>query len=543
MSSGAEIAGSSKQLDYRSLVETTAARDSAMKTMKMVADTMEVCLLIVDDPQLLKYSASANRPVLAPLIKNRVATSYDRPADDSWQPFHEGLVNGLPQNFRDLFQAVMQLPKGQQNRNVVLLNGTLTNEAKLLSFLSKSALPVEPGSLADIRASENSALPYIALKGFIADSETLFNQTQLFLSAVGPNNPHFDTISGYVGAFSPLMDDLKYAFEQLGEPATEKYGRYLMSDVGNKLDSLANSFDRLYGGNELLLLGTSLHAAALQAKALSLEQPGAAPLLISLSLANQGIRSSESDLGILGNGLSAITDAFTSGAGLISKGTLSSSGSTALLSELATTAFTATLILGSLNYNSTATANQKQNEEIKDEVRAEEVKSENNFAYNLQLDILNHSRALAALSSTLVNAAEIKGAAKEGTQSLLNTTLLLLLLSPSISGTSLTSTEPLVKSQSSSIGSGIKEASSLLKSEDVPDFKVYLMQASIALEQGNSEAFLGALNSSIELSGTNTENLIADNKEINNVSQTLQNGVNTGTTNPTDFTTGVQVAA
>lgn len=558
MSSGAEIAGSSKYMDYRELVETTATKDNAMKTMKMVADTLEICMLVFDDPQLLKYSASANRPVLAPLISTRVATSYEQPLDESWQSFHGDLVNLMPPEFRDLFQAMMLLPKNQQNRDFVILNDTLQTEAKLLALLSKAALPVIPDSLADIRATQNTLLPYIALKGFLADTETIFSQINLFLASVGPNDSNFDSLSGYIGAFSPLVDDLKFAFEQLNESSTEKYGRFLMSEAGNKLDTLANNFDRLYGGNELLLLGDTLHVAATQAKALSLAQAGSAPLLLALSIANMGIKRDGSDLGFFGPGLSAVTDAFTSGVALIN-GNISS-GSAALLNELATTAFTAMLILGSLNYNSPAAAKERQKDiEAEKEAVAErrsdaspEMRSERNFAYTLLLDLLTHSKMLSTLSAVLVNASDVKEAAKENTQTLLTPMLLVFLLSASISGINLSSAEPLIKSQSGAMQESLKATLSLLSNglasgtltgESAANFNVYLLQASIALDQGNSEAFLSALNASLELIGTNTDHLIADRKELNQVSQTLQNGVSTSASDQAGYSTGVHVAA
>ncbi|MBA3602610.1 MAG: hypothetical protein H0W50_02995 [Parachlamydiaceae bacterium] len=544
MTSGAGIAGSSGQQDYRELVETTATKENAMKSLKMVADTLEICLLVFDDPQLLKYSSSSNRPVLSPLISTRVATNSEQPVDDSWKSSFGNLVNLMPQDFRELFQAVMQMPKAQQNRDFVKLNDSMQTEAHLLAFLAKAALPIESGSLADIRATENTLLPYIALKNFLSDSVVFFSQVQLFLEAVGPNYSNFDAISGYVSAFAPLVDDLRFGFEQLSDTATEKYGRYLLSDVGNKLDSLAESFDRLYGGNELLFLGNSLHAAALQAKALSLEQAGAAPLLISLTLANLGMESAKSDLGFFGKGLTALNDAFTSGVELVSLGKISS-GSAALLNELATTAFTGMLIFGSLNYSSIA-ANDRQRE------ASPEIRSENNFAYGLLLDMLTDSKGLSTLSSVLVNASGIEGSAKDSTQALLTPMLLFFLLSASVSGTDLTSTEPLVKSQSAAIEGGVQKTSTLLSNalssgslagEDAANFNVYLTQASIALEQGNIGAFLGALNSSLELTGTTTDHLIADRKELNNVSQTLQNGVNTSASDQASYSTGVHVAA
>jgi hypothetical protein len=130
--------------------------------------------------------------------------------------------------------------------------------------------------------------------------------------------------------------------------------------------------------------------------------------------------------------------------------------------------------------------------------------------------------------------------------------MLFFLLSASISGTDLTSTEPLINSQSSAIEGGVQETSTFvsnaltngsLSGEDAANFNVYLTQATIALEQGNIGAFLGALNSCLELTEITTDDLIADRKELNNVSQTLQNGVSTSASDQASYSTGVHVAA
>ncbi|MGZ3633499.1 MAG: hypothetical protein ACXWM7_04225 [Parachlamydiaceae bacterium] len=528
--------GSPTQLSVREL-EATASVDVAKAAMRIMADTLEVSLLVVDQ-DVRKYQSSASRPVIAPLIKTRVATDYEQPRDESWRSLRNEMLNFMPKEFRQLFEAMLLLPKDQQNKDFILLDNTLQTAAKLLSWLAAASAPINADSPAALAAKANLLLPYIALNTSIRDSLLLFEHALSHLELVGPNDPNFDAISGYIGAFTPLVDELKVAMEQLQGPSTELLARSVLASIASKISVLADNYDRLYSGNELRLLGHTLHSIATATEALSLSQPGSAALLLTFSQALYAVKSDESALGILGNSYSTVIDAFKSGINQLTEGRLQGSNLN-LYSHFATTLFVMISVLGTLNYEFISPANPSTPESVSDK----------NFGHGLLLDILTHSNTLSALSSLIGNASDIQGKDLKSTTSLLTTMSLLFLISASVKGHDLSSTEPLLKSQGEALKDGIATACSLvsggllaetLSGETVEHLNVYLKQASIALEQEDEEGFLAALDSSIELIGTSSATAAKDLNELNTTAHSLQSGL---TTKGDDTHTGVHFAA
>jgi hypothetical protein len=518
-------------------IEATASVDVAKAAMHIVKDSLQVSLLVVDH-DVRKYQSSANRPVIAPLIQTRVATDYEKPTDESWRSLRDEMLNLMPKEFRQLFEAMLLLPKDQQNKDFVLLDNTLQTAAKLLSWLPATLVPITADNPAALAAEANLLLPYIALNTSIRDSLFLFEHALSYLELVGPNDPNFDPISGYIADFTPLVDELKVATEQLQDPSTELLARSALASIAAKIGVLADNYDRLYSGNELRLLGHTLHSIATAAETLSLSQRGSAALLLTFSQALYAVRSDESALGVLGSSYSTIIDAFKSGIDQLTEGRLQGS-SLNLYSHLATTLFVMISVLGTLNYESISPAKPSTPESVSDK----------NFGHGLLLDILTHSNTLATLSSLMANASDIQGKDLAPTTSLLTTMSLLFLISASVKGHDLSSTEPLLKSQGEALKDGIATASALvsgrllagtLSGDTVEHLNVYLKQASIALEQENEEGFLAALDSSLELIGTNSTASAKDLNELNTTAHSLQNGL---MTQGDDTHTGVHFAA
>lgn len=539
-SGGTGAAGAPQQPSILEL-ETTAATEVAKLTMKIVSDTSEVCFFLLD-PNVRKYQSSANRPVLAPLIEVRVATNSDFGVSESWRTSYTNLLNLMPKEFRALFEQIMLLPKNEQPKDFQLLNSSLQTAAKLMEWLSAASVPITAESFEANRMGENIARPYIALHCLIKDSEIFFGGIQSYLASVGPNDPNFDRLSGYTGALTPLFDDLKAAAEMLQDPSTEKEARTLLSSTAAKLSALEGQFDRLYGGDQLLMLGQTIHAAKTTAQALSMEQPGSAALVITLSLVTSGNKPSESSLGVLGNNLSTISEALTSGIQQAT-GSKLSSGSAALLNNLSTVAFATLLLLGDLHYDALS-ASQKGT--------GAKVASDTNFSYGLLLNMLVDSKALSSISNSILQASEIKGSASSATATLLATGMLLSLIFASVSGQNLSSSEQLFKGQNPAFKEAIDAANQLvsdgllagtLSGENAEHLQVYLQQAAIALEQEDTEGFMSALNSSLELTGATTDGFVDDLKDSKTIAQNFQQGVADSASALANNCTGIHVAA
>lgn len=539
-SGGTGAAGAPQQPSILEL-ETTASTEVAKITMKIVSDTSEVCFFLLD-PNVRKYQSAANRPVLAPLIEVRVATNLDYGVSDGWRTSYNNLLNLMPKDFRELFEQMMLLPKNEQPKDFQLLNMSLQTAARLMEWLEAGSAPITAESFEAARMDENVARPYIALHALVRDSSPFFEGIQSYLASVGPNDPSYDVLSGYLGALTPLFDDLRAAAEKLQDPSTEKEARALLSNTAAKLGTLEGQFDRLYGGDQLLILGQTIHNAKITAQALSMEQPGSAALLITLSLVTSGIKPNESSLGVLGNNLSAISEALTSGIQQATGNKLSS-GSAALLNNLSTVAFTTLLLLGNLHYDALS-AGQKgsQTKSV----------SNANFSYGLLLNILVDSKALSSISNSILQASEIKGSAAPATATLLATGMLLSLIFASVSGSNLSSSEPLLRGQNTALKEAIDAADQLvseglnagtLSGENAEHLHVYLQQAAIALEQEDTEGFMTAMNSSLELTGATTDGFVDDLKDSKTIAQNFQNGVSDSASAIANNCTGIHVAA
>jgi hypothetical protein len=307
---------------------------------------------------------------------------------------------------------------------------------------------------------------------------------------------------------------------------------------------LADNFDRLYGGNELLIFGSILHSTALTAEALSLSQPGSASLLIALSLATTGLLNSESSLGLIGDGFSKVINAF-SDAIILTAGEKNPAGTSALISQFATAILTTLFLAASLAHDHAEVSSQTSKDPTP------EIVSERNFGYSLLVTLLTNSKILSNVSKTLLQAADVKQNVLTHTTALFATMLCLSLVFASASGLNLTTTGALIKSQESSLMEGLKVASDLinngllsgeLSGEKTENLNVYLKQASIALEQENGEGFFDALISIVETTGTTSSELVSNLKELKALAVNYQNGLSVSADEMVT-NTGIHVAA
>ncbi|MBA3237904.1 MAG: hypothetical protein H0T62_06080 [Parachlamydiaceae bacterium] len=528
-------------------MQSTASAEVAKAGMKVAIDTLEagISFIVLDrDNKSGSPPANPNRPVLAPLINVRMAGSSASQTDESWHSALNDLLNLMPKDFRELFTAMLLLPKDQQNPDFLLLSNSLQTFAMLMTLFDTSGRQIDPESLAGIRAEANLLLPYLALASSAQDGKVLVDQLQSFLEVVGPNNSNFDALAGYGASFSSLMEEINTAIGMLQNPSTEKAARIILSNTADKLNGLADNFDRLYGGNELLLFGSILQSTALTAEALSLSQPGSASLLFALSLATTGILSSESSLGLVGDGFSKIIDSF-SDAMILAAGEKNPAGTSALISQFATALLTTLFLTASLAHDHAEVSKQTSTDPTP------EIVSERNFGYSLLATLLTNSKILSNVSKTLMQAADVKENVLSDTTALFATMLCLSLIFASASGSGLTTTGALIKSQESSLLEGIKVASNLITNrletgeiadEKTANLNVYLKQASIALEQGNGEGFFDALSSMIETTGTTNSELVGNLKGLKALAVNFQNGLSVSA-DELNSNTGIHVAA
>lgn len=528
--------GTPTQLSVHEL-EATASTEIAKAAMKIVSDTSEVCFFLLD-PNVRKYQTSANRPVLAPLVNIRVSTPQDQPNTGALDALYAGLVDLLPSDFRQLFQEMQLLPKSQQVKEFIILDQNLRAAAWLLSWLLESALPIAEGSIISSRVSANILAPYLALTAVVQESEQFLSGMQSFLEAIGPNDPNFDPIASYLGAYAPLADDLKTALKWIQEPSSEKNGRALLQETSDKLAALGEQFDRLYSGGDLLMIGYTLHSSKTAARALSFEQPGSAALYLALSIASSGIRKDQSSLGFLGAHISAVYEQLTHGLTQISGSP--SAAKNELFSHLTTLVLVATAMAGSLQYEATLPGKDA----------SAPVLADRNFSYGLMTQMLVGSGFLSAISGILLQASEIKGEAAAVIKPVLTAALLLSLISASSKGQDLAASGPLLgvhiealKQEISKAAEGVEKAlgEGKLSGEVAQNLDVSLKQAKIALEGEDIDGLLAALAAAAELTGATGAGLVGDLNEVKSTASILQSGLRNAGNN--QLGTEIHVAA
>lgn len=491
-------------------LETTAAAEVAKSVMRIVSDTVDLNFFLLDEG-VRKYQSPASRPNLtSPLSSVRVATTFANPSDQRWQAVYEQLKNTLPEGLQKLLAMTLELPVDQRGAHVMVLDALLQATAQSLVLLSAAADVIDADSLPAARAEANLFAPYVALVTGVFVDRMLLSEAFNFLSLVGPNDPNFTALAGYMGQFNAIASDVEAAAKILQDPTTFKDGVDKLGAAASTIAALSHDFDSLYGGSQLLLLGPILHASADVTAALCLEKGGAGALLISLAMANVALADDKSQASGLGLALAATLGGVSTVLGqlFVPKGDM---GSQLVLNQLVTSALAGAILFGTLTY---AQGLPIAAQDTQPEVRAEKV-----FAYGLALSLLSKMDVISSLAGGIAAATNLPAESQEKVGSLLSTAAMLLLIAAAAKGRDLASLEPLIADQRLDLKKGIEEAAALV-SKGLTDgtleggnwemSNVYLQQAAIALADGDGAAFIASMGSVLGLGGISNEGLLAD---------------------------------
>lgn len=501
--------GSPTQLSYREL-ETTAAAEMAKSMMKIVSDTVDLNFFLLDEG-VRKYQAPANRPNLtSPLSSVRMATLSPTSTEQNWQAVYEQLKTGLPDGLQQLLGLTLEMPPDQRGAHVMVLDSMLQTTAKALVLLSIAAGTVDAESLPAMRAESNLAAPYLALASSVIVDRTLLREALNVLALVGPNDPHFSALSGYLGQYSNIALDMEEAVQVLQNPANFKDGMDKIADLATSVATLRNEFNALYGGAELGLLGSILASSANVTAALTLENRGAAAILLSLSMANVGLDDNKSQASAIGLGLASALSGISAALGqlFVPKEDV---GSQQVLEQLGSTALAGAVLLGSLTYS--------QGLPIAGSDSNPEVRAEKSFAYSLALSLLGKMGVITNVARAIADATNLPPESQEKMASLLSTAALSLLIASAAKERDASSVEPLIADQREELKKGVEEAITVvtdkltagnIQGEDWATGSVFLQQTLIALNNGDGAAFLDAMNSMLGLAGTSNEKVLAD---------------------------------
>lgn len=300
-------------------IEATAWTQVNKAALGIVHDSLEIPFTQMGG-DIWKYKSDSSRPTLMQTGTTRVSLSNNEITDESWKPFFDDLVSKMHPELRMRLIADMKKPFELRNAFYTVLENVLNSTAKGLASLEQAKQPQKSSEAAFERTLQNQALIGSAFKGITDQSETMLNQMQNFLDAMGPNYPDYDAMKPYVDQGQALQGKFAALLEKLRNPDGTQPQQVELSSLADEALALSQEFGSISRSNTLQLLGPLFESMAAVAAALSMT-PASPSLFLGLKIAGKGIFDSESLLGMLGPELQAIVQALANGlsASLMSK--------------------------------------------------------------------------------------------------------------------------------------------------------------------------------------------------------------------------------
>lgn len=518
--------GAPPQLSPEQLAKT-AATMLAKTTMHLVADTIDLNFFLLDEG-VRKYQSPANTPLLsAPKLTVRMATTSEDQVDQRWQQVYENLVQNLPKEVAQLLTISLQLPPAQRGANLVVLDNLLQSTAQTLTWLGGASQVLDPESLAGVRAEENTLSPYVALGGSLQTSNVLLKSTLDMLSMLGPNYTHFNTISSYMSEFSQIATSMATAANILRQPENLEAGQRQFATLATDMANLASRFDSLASGSDLQLLSSLLHASAVINAAIGLESMGSAPLLMSLFMANLAFSDPKSDTSAVGGHLLASMQALSASM-LEAFVHQDDTASKLMLENVINTALTAAVLYGAHYY---------QQEPIQGSDSQPEVRAERSFAYSLNLLLLDKMGLISGTAEQLVATSRLDARSEEHATIWLSTAMTLFLILSAAKPHDPASVEPLIHDHKETLVKGFDQMAAFvseglqngsIRGNNWEHSQVYIQQALIALSHDDSASVLDALDSILQLNGSNLNLLVDDIGKLIDYAEATQRSLQAG---------------
>lgn len=507
----------SNQAAYRPA--DSAAIENAKANLKMATDTID--LNVFDLKETYKYNTTAGKPTLAPTGAVRIGGGLSDAADQKWLAAYEKLVESVRSDMKSVLSLAMELPLSQRGARIVVLDNLLQATAKAMVALSAATAPFDDDEMAALHADINLAGPYIALASAIRQDREILKEARTFLEEAGPNISSFNDLVFYLGEYNAISKEIHKAAIDLQDGSKNDDIIAQMRAATGDIAALSNNYDRLYGGNELQMLGASLHATKLTSAALAFENSGSGALLMSLALANIGLTDDKSELSITGHSFGSVLNGITQG---LQKAFVSGedSASKMLLGEILTASLIGSVLFGALTHDEGLGLAKGSG--------SKELVAEKNFAYGLALSMLTGSGSLDGLADVGTSMLNGDSTNNEKMGSFIATASLLFQISAAANKNDPSSLEPLIGDQQKTLSRGIDNIADFVKTgllsgnlsgEVAENFNVFLQQGSIALQEGDHAGFLDALNSSLGLIGTSNDELLGDIGKLQDFSQSI----------------------
>lgn len=288
------------ELQQRGIEDTQKAQ------LAIVKDTVEVPLTQLgggSDEVYERYKSSSSQPVLAPLVQFRMASSSDKSESLDTTEILQNLISRLPEAIISglaINQARLPL---EQNLSLVALDNVLTSVALTLAFIESAAQLPATGSLEADRLEIAQTAPYQAVLAALALNDNLSSSLNNVLSAVGPNDPNFDTVQNALAEIKTFSSALTI----LSQQQTVYAGDLVQISAG--LQDIKDSLQRDLRDNSYQILGDSINALSTVVMAYSLGEVSPSNLL-SLAILQNGISG---DNGVYSNNFASLIDNTASG--------------------------------------------------------------------------------------------------------------------------------------------------------------------------------------------------------------------------------------
>ncbi len=176
-------------------IETRGIAILSRERLGIIVDTLQVSFTELNPKDLWKYSGSANRPVLPPLVSTRMQTADLTPSDDSWKDTFNTLLNALPTIVQEKLDYDSKQPLENRDPAYIALSDLLTATAKSLAWIAASNSPSAPGSIEQRHADLNMALPFLTAMATVKQGGEFFESARESLDQMDSNYVHRDKIS------------------------------------------------------------------------------------------------------------------------------------------------------------------------------------------------------------------------------------------------------------------------------------------------------------------------------------------------------------
>lgn len=527
MNTGSGIGGgNTSPVPLQRDLETTAWTEHNKAALGITADSLDQSFTQMN-PKYTSgyyggYKSREGQPLLDhPLESGRISQGFDAVSDDSWKETYDALLNQLPEELQQEFIAEGRKNFDDRKGSFAALDNLLILTAKILTNTSTLAGIDKLGPIEQERALITQMLPFTALREVAEQGANITEKALAFVILKGPNDYFFDTFTNLLTQMDNGVKDLQQLANEIKQEGISDQIIQRTARLASNLNGINASFEITNLGGSLQILHSTMHAMTAVADSLSLFKTGSGSLFLGLTLSSIGLKTADSEAGIIGNSLGKVFETLANGlmTSLIPNATTAGSR---LLEMSLTTGFTSLIGLAALAINPGFGVFPG-----KDPIT---VKSSRFFAFELALLLLNSSGILKSLITPSLQASGASDKTITTANDILSQFANLLLIS---AGTRDGRQNPayLCESTHKYLEKGISASQDVINGTGInqeildQEFQnredaatkqktdaanVALQQAQIALNEKNYEGFIDSFVNMLEELGTTSENFFKD---------------------------------